>query len=359
MKKILVIALAVVMLVSVFALTACNQQTVEGEYAYDNAWVPGAKYGVKVSVTLNKDVITKVVVTSENTDNYTNLSASWENKATWENGEAAFLASFEGKTIQDVLNIRVACAANGQPSTVEGFTAVAGATQSSGRVILAIQNAIKKLGTSAYGRVHKKYAGQATVYVVAGKLVAASLDEACLPTQVTAGADLGEYTVAVAGKGDAVNYYYKTVKFADVTMVYDATAGDYMVGTTKAADWLVEAANSQKYYEAAAANQVKATVANGEVVMTASQLLKSLNNYWPTTHSGVTSGSALGWQANVIATCKYVVANGFSAESFTAVEEGTKPLENELVDNNGVKTGATWTDMADYYAILKAAYEGK
>ena len=354
MKKILVIALAVVMLVSVFALTACNQQTVEGEYAYDNAWVPGAKYGVKVSVTLNKDVITKVVVTSENTDNYTNLSASWENKATWENGEAAFLASFEGKTIQDVLNIRVACAANGQPSSVEGFTAVAGATQSSGRVILAIQNAIKTLGTSAYGRVHKKYAGQATVYVVAGKLVAASLDEACLPTQVTATESLGDYTVEVSGK-----HYYKTVKFADVTMVYDATAGDYMVGTTKAADWLVDAANSQKYYEAAAANQVKATVEGGEVVMTASQLLKSLNNYWPTTHNGVVSGSALGWQANVIATCNYVVANGFSAESFTKVEEGTAPLENELVDNNGVKTGATWTDMADYYAILKAAYEAK
>ena len=354
MKKILVIALAVVMLVSVFALTACNQQTVEGEYAYDNAWVPGAKYGVKVSVTLNKDVITKVVVTSENTDNYTNLSASWENKATWENGEAAFLASFEGKTIQDVLNIRVACAANGQPSSVEGFTAVAGATQSSGRVILAIQNAIKTLGQSAYGRVHKKYAGQATVYVVAGKLVAASLDEACLPTQVTATESLGDYTVEVSGK-----FYYKTVKFADVTMVYDATAGDYMVGTTKAADWLVDAANSQKYYEAAAANQVKATVEGGEVVMTASQLLKSLNNYWPTTHNGVVSGSALGWQANVIATCNYVVANGFAAESFTAVEEGTKPLENELVDNNGVKTGATWTDFADYYKILKAAYEAK
>ena len=355
MKKILVIALAVVMLVSVFALTACNQQTVEGEYAYDNAWVQGAKYGVKVSVTLNKDVITKVVVTSTDTENYTNLSASWTEKATWENGQAAFLASFEGKTIQDVLNIRVACAANGQPSTIEGFEYVTGATQSSGRVILAIQNAIKTLGQSAYGRVHKKYAGQATVYVVAGKLVAASLDEACLPTQVQAGESLGEYTVEVSGK-----HYYKTVKFGDVTMVYDATAGDYMVGTTKAADWLLEAANSQKYFEAAAANQVKAVKsATEEVVMTASQLLKSLNNYWPTTHNGVVSGSALGWQANVIATCNYVVANGFAAESFTTVEEGTAPLENELVDNNGVKTGATWTDMADYYAILKAAFEAK
>ena len=87
MKKILVIALAVVMLVSVFALTACNQQTVEGEYKYENPYAAGKYYGVKVSVTLNKDVITKVVVTSEDTDAYTNLSASWTDKSKWENGE--------------------------------------------------------------------------------------------------------------------------------------------------------------------------------------------------------------------------------------------------------------------------------
>jgi uncharacterized protein with FMN-binding domain len=356
MKKILVIALAVVMLVSVFALTACDQpQTVSGEYAYDNTWVPGAKYGVKVDVTVKGDIITKVVVTSTNTENYTNASETtkWD-KAVWENGQEAFLASFEGKTIQDVLNIRVACAADGAPKSVEGFTVVAGATNSSGRTILAIQNAIKQLGTSAYGRVHKKYAGKATVYVVKGQVVAADLDEACLPTQVTSAESLGDYTVEVSGK-----HYYKTVKFADVTMVYDATAGDYMVGTTKAADWLVDAANSQKYYEAAAANQVKATVEGGEVVMTASQLLKSLNNYWPTTHQGVVDGKALGWKANVVATCKYVVENGFAAESFSAVTEGTQPLENELVDNNGIKTGATWTDFADYFKILKAAFEAK
>ena len=251
------------------------------------------------------------------------------------------------------MNIRVACAANGQPSSVEGFTAVAGATQSSGRTILAIQNAIKQLGQSAYGRVHKKYAGKATVYVVKGQVVAADLDEACLPTQVTVAEAIEGYTVEASGK-----HYYKTVKFADVTMVYDAEQGSYMVGTTKAADWINNAANSQKYFEAAAANQVKATVEGGELVMTASQLLKSLNNYWPTTHAGVTGGTALGWKANVVATCNYVVANGFSAESFSDVA-GTGALDNEKVDNNGVHTGATWSDMIDYYTILKAAFEAK
>ena len=146
MKKILVIALAVVMLVSVFALTACaKEQTVAGEYAYDNAWVPGAKYGVQVEVTVKGDIITNVKVTSTDSETYTNLSASWGDKAKWTDGQEAFLASFVGKTVAEINAIVVDCAESGQPNSVTGFTAVAGATQSSGRVILAIQNALTKL----------------------------------------------------------------------------------------------------------------------------------------------------------------------------------------------------------------------
>ena len=51
----------------------------------------------------------------------------------------------------------------------------------------------------AYGRVHKSYAGKATVVIQGGKIVSAEIDEACLPTQVSAEA-LSEYTVEVAGK---------------------------------------------------------------------------------------------------------------------------------------------------------------
>ena len=146
MKKILVIALALVMLVSVFALTACaKEQTVAGEYAYDNAWVPGAKYGVQVEVTVKGDIITNVKVTSTDSATYTNLSATWADKAKWENGQADFLASFVGKTVAEINAITVDCAASGQPNSVTGFTAVAGATHSSGRVILAVQNALTKL----------------------------------------------------------------------------------------------------------------------------------------------------------------------------------------------------------------------
>ena len=143
MKKILVLMLAFVMVFAACALTACGKEyTYTGEYKYENAWVPGAYYGVKVSVTVKGDKITAVEVTSENTDAYTNLSASWGDKALWEEGEEAFLASFAGMTVAEVNAVEVACAANGQPNTVTGMEYVTGATQSSGRVILAIQNAL-------------------------------------------------------------------------------------------------------------------------------------------------------------------------------------------------------------------------
>lgn len=204
----------------------------------------------------------------------------------------------------------------------------------------------------AYGRVHKSYAGKATVVIQGGKIVSADIDEACLPTQASAGEDLGEYTVEATSKGNTV-YYYKTVKFDDVTMVYDAEKGSYMVGETKAADWLVD--NSEKYFEAAASDKVKAVTANGEVVLGADKLLKSKNGYWATP-----AEAALGWKANVEATCAYVVANGIGAitakEDFTQANNGGK-LDNEWVDANGVKTGATWSDMWDYLVVLKAAIE--
>ena len=118
---------------------------VTGEYAYDDPWTPGAKYGVKVEVTVLGDIIINVTVTSTDSDMYTNISSSWYDKAKWENGQAAFLASFVGKTVAEVKAIVVDCAVNGFPNSVTGFTGVIGATQSSGRTILAIQDALSKL----------------------------------------------------------------------------------------------------------------------------------------------------------------------------------------------------------------------
>ena len=151
MKKILVLMLAFVMVFAVCSLTACGEEvTYTGEYKYENAWAPGNYYGVQVEVTVKGNKVKSVVVTSENTDSYTNLSASWADKALWEEGEEAFLASFAGMKVADVLALEVVCQPNGQPTTVSGMDYVTGATQSSGRVILAVQNALDNTSAPSY-----------------------------------------------------------------------------------------------------------------------------------------------------------------------------------------------------------------
>lgn len=151
MKKILVLALAIVMALSVVAFVACDAgETYEGSYDYDNAWTPGQKYGCKVTVTVKAGVITKVVV-ADDTDTYYNLSSGWTDKAKWQNGADAMINSFVGMSVEDVNKIVVAKAETpaGQPASITGAPAalkvVAGATQSSGRLILAVQNALSKI----------------------------------------------------------------------------------------------------------------------------------------------------------------------------------------------------------------------
>lgn len=224
----------------------------------------------------------------------------------------------------------------------------------------------------AYGLVHGKgYVGKATVEKSGDNLVNADLDEACLPTYVTVKEGDADGTYVVEGK--AVNHgsvvtskYYKTVKFAGVEMTYDTTevtSGEnqvskgYMVGTKTMLEFFADEANCEKYFEAVAANEVTVVTSAGEKkdIMNAKALLKSQNGYW-----GTPAETALGWKANKEATCKYVMDNGFGAVTakadFTAKDNGGK-LDNEWVDKNNVKTGATWTDLWDYVSLLKAAFE--
>ena len=165
MKKLIVIALVVVMALSVVAFAACaGSETVEGEYGYaawdyqNSALSTTHKYGCKVSVTVKGGVITEVKVTAD-TDTYYNLTSSWTDKAKWENGEKAMVDSFVGLTVEEVNAIKVATNPTlvtepyvtpaGQPTGITGapesLKLVAGATQSSGRLILAVQNDLSKL----------------------------------------------------------------------------------------------------------------------------------------------------------------------------------------------------------------------
>ncbi|MCM1042878.1 MAG: FMN-binding protein [Corallococcus sp.] len=163
-SKILVLMLALVLAFSAVALCACGggkDGTAEGEYSYF-AWdytanKPGTtnKYGCKVTVTVEEGKITQIKI-AEDTDTYYNLSANWGDKDTWTNGANAFTQGFVNMTPADVMKIKVATAAaddaenrtpKGQPSGITGCdTYVTGATQSSGRFVLALQNALSKLG---------------------------------------------------------------------------------------------------------------------------------------------------------------------------------------------------------------------
>ena len=205
-------------------------------------------------------------------------------------------------------------------------------------------------GTSAaYGYVHSNGVGKATVTITNGQLTDATLDEACVPTQVKAAEEDGEYTVK-----DGNNIFYKTVKWGGVTAVYDAEAKAYKVGEklliNKGAEdsyfALTEegALNAQIYFEAVANNKVTVLTSKNTrgdaTIMTAEKLLKSKNGYW------TVEAPALGWKGNVEKLLAYVKANGVG---------GTLEKDGTWKDGNGVDTGATWTDMNNYFNLFKKA----
>lgn len=150
MKKILVIALTVIMVVSAFALTACAQpQTVTGECMYTNTH--GTKYGVKVDVTVQNGIITAVKLYTDEETGWVRTSPAmpeygWaqEKVDAAEGAYAEYLDKFVGMTVEQANAIVATATAEGQSVETEGW-AIAGATVSSARIIVAVQNALSKL----------------------------------------------------------------------------------------------------------------------------------------------------------------------------------------------------------------------
>lgn len=158
MKKVLVIALAVVMALAVVAFVACEQpQTVTGKCHYSSQY--GA-YGAMVDVTVKGDVITSVklytdaeaAAADENWNDAHRTTPSWTKPAEGQLGFAATEAAyatwiedtFVGKTVAEVNAYEASATADGQSVTTEGIN-LAGATQSAARIIVAVQNALSKL----------------------------------------------------------------------------------------------------------------------------------------------------------------------------------------------------------------------
>ncbi|MEG1706480.1 MAG: InlB B-repeat-containing protein, partial [Clostridia bacterium] len=200
----------------------------------------------------------------------------------------------------------------------------------------------------AYGLVHGQgYVGQATVSVNhKGVVTDATLDEACFPSQVVLSAeeqaklDKNDYTTFAGKHGSTVGY--KTVKFGTYTLVGDGVT--YKSGDKTIVELFADEVAAKAYFEAVVAGDVKAVlVGNKTVVLTAEQLLKSKNGY---------GGTSFNWAKAVEATTQYVIDNGFDATigGFEINKDGM------YQDNNGISTGATWVDIADYYTILKEAH---
>lgn len=210
---------------------------------------------------------------------------------------------------------------------------------------------VVKTGT-AYSLVHGgSYVGKATVTTTDGEITDATLNEICLPTQVKAGGNVAA--------DDQVNGYYKTVKYGEVTLTYDADASAYMVGEQTLVEYLQDAAKCEAYFEAVAAGNV-AVVVNGaedKTVMTNAALNKDENGYWTNTKDKE-GNSYSRWKVNRDATVTYVLEHGVEGlnnlTQADAVEDAYGANAKYWIDSNGVSTGATWSDM--YKAEAPANY---
>ncbi|MBO5525919.1 MAG: hypothetical protein J5993_04135 [Clostridia bacterium] len=224
----------------------------------------------------------------------------------------------------------------------------------------ATNNAVTATYASGYGMVHAAgYVAKVNVAAVDGTLVDIAWDEACLPTYVVApeATDDTVTTTVISHGSEVEKIFYKTVKFADVTMTYDLEKNTYVVGNQTMVEFFQTEANAAKYYEAVATSSV-AVVINGAddtSVLNAKALLKTRNGYW--NRPAVSSG--LGYAINYGRTVEYILANGLDAAK--ALDPDNKDGK-VWVDGNGVSTGATWTDLAttkenslSYVALVELA----
>ena len=153
MKKLIVIALAVVMTFAVVAFAACaKEETVTGECSYDSY---GHTYGVKVDVTVKGGVITAVKLYKDSETGWVRTSDNNADRG-WlvhDEVEAAYEGWIEkeiiGKTVDEVNAWEAAATADGQTVTkgpILKLTTGETAQQSSARIIVAVQNALSKIG---------------------------------------------------------------------------------------------------------------------------------------------------------------------------------------------------------------------
>ncbi|MDE6677120.1 MAG: hypothetical protein K2K12_05360 [Clostridia bacterium] len=151
-KFLMVGAIAAIAVAGTVGLTACGGSGYTGEYHYNNH---DTEYGVKVKVEIEKNsenilLSTIKSVTIVNSD-YVQLSPAnetygWteEMRQNYSSKEADLLKAYEGKGVMELANpTLVTTNSVGEPSAVaDTDLLITGATQSSGRLLLAVQDAI-------------------------------------------------------------------------------------------------------------------------------------------------------------------------------------------------------------------------
>lgn len=136
-----------------------------GSYSYLNEWTKNSFYGQSVIVTVENDKIKDVKLLDD--PNLTELSAAsgdkWteEKRQNWTDNNSKVINALKGKTVSQVLALTVDTkmvgegdsATKGEPlvkennggQTLDDAYILTGATQCSGRVVLAVQNALALL----------------------------------------------------------------------------------------------------------------------------------------------------------------------------------------------------------------------
>lgn len=134
------------------ALSGCSSKSVyTGEYSYTQY---GTNYGIRVQVAVDGGKISGVKLASSDLVSVSEPQGDWteEDANKWKNGLDGLLKAYEGKTVDEVLSQQVAVSAEGAPlsTDAEGFREydssliISGSTLGSGRLLLAVQNALRE-----------------------------------------------------------------------------------------------------------------------------------------------------------------------------------------------------------------------
>lgn len=223
---------------------------------------------------------------------------------------------------------------------------------------------------TAYGITHKDYVGRAIVTVKNDRVENVSFEEAYLPSTWAKVQKGNEPIPAEAIADQGGNWYGKYLVIGDrkftgearTTPLSESTAQTIKYSASDVNDlylWLRESeANCKWYYEQVTTNKAyvanidwtRSTMATAGKTITGTSTLgftKSETGYWPP------SETTLGWKANMEAVTAALKGTKMEANPEDLTKGGT---DNKYWMINGVVSGATLTDLKDYYALAKAAY---